>query len=254
MPDCVARGQDNTEGGARYYHKTLSLVGFGTLCDSLLRLREAYADGSVDALLAATERSFEDAALLRRRLQEATDRFGHSDAADAFAAALAEDLAGVSRGIRTAKGVEWCTSLFTYHLFRSFGERCGATPDGRLAGEPLSRQMNMAALPAPTAAALSLSKLSDADFHDVGILDLTMPLQSFNEEETRKTLAGFLRTCLELRIPVLQPNVVDRKTLLEERAQKGTHPDLVVRVCGYSAYYGQLPPKMQDEILARTEA
>ena len=38
----------------------------------------------------------------------------------------------------------------------------------------------------------------------------------------------------------------------EERNQKGTHPDLVVRVCGYSAMFAQLSREMQDELIART--
>ena len=35
--------------------------------------------------------------------------------------------------------------------------------------------------------------------------------------------------------------------------KKGTHPDMVVRVCGYSAVFGQLPADMQDEIISRAE-
>ena len=60
-----------------------------------------------------------------------------------------------------------------------------------------------------------------------------------------------LRTCIQLKLPVVQPNIADVQTMREEREKKGTHPDLVVRVCGYSALFGQLNEGTQDEIISR---
>ena len=249
--DCITNGRDNANGGARYNHKTLSLVGFGTLCDSLLSLRRAYKNGTAQTLFDAVFSNFEKQDALQRELTESTDRFGHSKEADDFAKELANELAEISRGIYNAQGIEWRTSLFTYDQFRSFGNRTGATPDGRLAGETFSRQMNMAKLPDLTAAALSMTYLTEADFNDVGMFDFTLPYTVDDKENTRQGLTDFIRTCLALKLPVMQPNVADVKTMREERAVKGTHPELVVRVCGYSALFGQLPDGTQDEIISR---
>ena len=38
----------------------------------------------------------------------------------------------------------------------------------------------------------------------------------------------------------------------EERDRPGSHPDLVVRVCGYSAPFAGLSRLIQDEMIART--
>lgn len=249
--DCIAAGKDLSDGGARYNHKTLSLVGFGTLCDSLLSLRRAYAAGEQDRLFAAIAADFEGEERLRRSLLSSGDRFGHSEQADEFAGALAHELAGVSRGIRNARGIEWRTSLFTYYQFKAFGQRSGATPDGRHAGEPYSRQMNMAQLPDLTAAALSMAVLTAADFNDVGMFDFALPYTVSGGDGPRRALADYIRTCIDLKLPVLQPNVADVRTMMEEREKKGTHPELVVRVCGYSALFGQLPADTQDEIISR---
>lgn len=126
--DCIEKGMDMAEGGARYYHKTLSLVGFGTLCDSLLSLNEAYQNGNLEELLNATA----------------------------------------------------CST--------------GATPDGRLSGKPLSRQMNMASPPVLTLAAKSMSVLTEADFHDVGIFDLALPMIDASHYE--EAVTDYIRTCL----------------------------------------------------------
>ena len=138
-------------------------------------------------------------------------------------------------------------------MYVPFGNRTGATPDGRLAGEVLSRQMDMAAIPAMTDAARSMAVLSDADFNDVGVFDQPLPLTVTDSDSARSALTDYIRTCIALRLPVLQFNVADVQTMREERAQKGTHPDLVVRVCGYSAIFGELYPVHQDEIIARAE-
>ncbi len=252
--DCVARGMDLSEGGARYNHKTMSLVGFGTLCDSLLSLKRAYENGTQAQLFHAVETDFAGNEGLQKQLWRSRDRFGHSESADEFAAKLAEDLAGVSDGIVNAHGIRWNTSLFTYYQFKRYGMRTGATPDGRKAGEALSRQMNMARLPDLTDAARSMAKLTEAAFCDVGMFDIALPFTVTDSENAGRALADYIRTCMTLKIPVLQTNVADVKTMREEREKKGTHPDLAVRVCGYSAFFGQLDAEMQDEIIARAGA
>ena len=249
--DCIGNGRDISEGGARYNHKTLSLVGFGTLCDSLLRLKDAYECGGTDQLIRAVQNNFEGCEPYRLSLQNAPDRFGHSESGNEFARTLAHDLAEVSRGIRNGCGIEWRTSLFTYYMFRNQGSATGATPDGRRAGETFSRQMNMASLPDLTTAAQAMACLTDADFNDVGMFDIALPVTVTDNEEAHRALTDYIRTCILLKLPVLQTNTADRKTMEEERRSKGTHPDLIVRVCGYSAVFGQLSPDMQDEIIAR---
>ncbi|MBR5867989.1 MAG: hypothetical protein IKZ21_00980, partial [Clostridia bacterium] len=90
-----------------------------------------------------------------------------------------------------------------------------------------------------------------AEFDDVGMLDIAIPLGE--GDHYLEIMADYIKTCIDLKIPVLQPNVVDKKLLIEERDHKGTHPDLVVRICGYSALFGVLSRDMQDEVINRTE-
>jgi len=51
----------------------------------------------------------------------------------------------------------------------------------------------------------------------------------------------------------LQINLADRQTLVEAQKHPEKYPDLMVRVAGYSAYFGDLSKEVQDEIIARTE-
>jgi pyruvate-formate lyase len=53
---------------------------------------------------------------------------------------------------------------------------------------------------------------------------------------------------------VLQTNIVRQEELIDARAHPERHPDLVVRVSGYSAYFVSLNPEIQDDIIGRTQA
>ena len=55
------------------------------------------------------------------------------------------------------------------------------------------------------------------------------------------------------RIPHIQFNVVDRETLIEAQQHPEDHPELIVRVAGFSAYFADLSKGLQDHIIARTE-
>ena len=51
----------------------------------------------------------------------------------------------------------------------------------------------------------------------------------------------------------IQFNVVTAETLHEAQAHPEKHRDLIVRVAGYSDYFCDLTPALQNEIIARTE-
>ena len=51
----------------------------------------------------------------------------------------------------------------------------------------------------------------------------------------------------------VQFNIVDAEILLDAKKHPEQYRDLVVRVSGYSSYFADLTPEMQDEIIARSE-
>ena len=50
----------------------------------------------------------------------------------------------------------------------------------------------------------------------------------------------------------IQFNVVDRAEMEDAKVNPAAHPELVVRVAGYSAYFTRLPVSIQDEVIERT--
>jgi len=51
----------------------------------------------------------------------------------------------------------------------------------------------------------------------------------------------------------IQFNVVDAETLREAQKHPDNYRDLIVRVAGYSDYFVDLTPELQEEIIRRTE-
>jgi pyruvate-formate lyase len=51
----------------------------------------------------------------------------------------------------------------------------------------------------------------------------------------------------------IQFNVVSAKTLRDAQKHPEKHQDLIVRVAGYSDYFNDLGPELQEEIIRRTE-
>jgi pyruvate-formate lyase len=49
----------------------------------------------------------------------------------------------------------------------------------------------------------------------------------------------------------LQLNCVSRDTLLDAQKHPDKYPDLIVRVCGFSAKFTSLSPEWQEEVLTR---
>jgi len=51
----------------------------------------------------------------------------------------------------------------------------------------------------------------------------------------------------------IQFNVIDADTLSEAKKHSDNYKDLIVRVAGYSDYFVDLTPELQEEIIKRTE-
>ena len=72
------------------------------------------------------------------------------------------------------------------------------------------------------------------------------------EEETKR-LVSFIRTWCDLKLWHVQFNVVNKDTLVAAKAEPMKYKDLIVRVAGYSAYFVDMSPTLQDELIGRAE-
>jgi formate C-acetyltransferase len=259
VDDCIATGRDYHEGGARYNTTYIQGVGLGTMTDALTAIRYHIYDQrtfDMNDLLRVLESDFTGDERTRQLLLNRTPRFGNDDAyADEVMTRVFEAYFNAVDGRKNTKGGEYHINLLptTCHIY--FGAVTGATPDGRLAGTPLSEGVSPvqgADRRGPTAVARSVAKMDHARTGGT-LLNQKFTPQVLATDEGLNKLVGLVRTYFTLDGHHIQFNVVDAETLRAAQDNPEEYRSLIVRVAGYSDYFCDLSKTLQDEIIARTE-
>ena len=257
--DCIARGRDYNDGGARYNTSYIQGVGIGTLTDAMSAIRKhVFEDGAfpMATLLDALAADFNGYEPLRLALANRSPRYGNDDsAADAILRRCFEAFYDAVEGRPNTKGGVYHIDMLptTCHIY--FGEVTGATSDGRRAGTPVSEGISPvqgADRLGPTAVLKSASRMDHLKTGGT-LLNLKFTPQVLANEEGVEKLAQLIRAYFRLNGHHVQFNVVSADTLREAQANPQAHRDLIVRVAGYSDYFCDLSKALQDEIIARTE-
>ena len=141
----------------------------------------------------------------------------------------------------------------TCHVY--FGSVTGAMPDGRKAGRPLSEGISPvqgADRRGPTAVIKSAAKMDHVKTGGT-LLNLKFSPGLVNTEPGLEKWAQLVRSYFRMDGHHVQFNIVRADTLRQAQADPESHRDLIVRVAGYSDYFCDLSPELQEEIIARTE-
>jgi len=252
---CIENGTDYSHGGAKYNFSTISLIGLGTLSDSLYAIKELVFEQkkvTLDELGTILKNNWEGNELLRR-LAVSLPKYGHNNIdGDGMASNFLSDFTGLLSVKTNERGGTYIPSLFVYYHFETFARCLRATPDGRKAFELISAGAapgNLKPIPDVTT---PVKSMQNVDFTMCGggsaVLDVKLPLtKSMNAE----LFAAFIRACGNYHCPTIQPNVVSQEELLDAKLHPEKHKNLIVRICGLSAYFVALTNEVQDEIIAR---
>ena len=158
-------------------------------------------------------------------------------------------------GRRNTKGGRYHINMLptTVHVY--FGSVIGATPDGRKATMPLSEGISPvqgADRHGPTAVLKSAAKMDHARTGGT-LLNQKFTPALLQDESGLDNLVHLVRSYFKLDGHHIQFNVVDAATLRAAQRNPQEYRNLIVRVAGYSDYFCDLGPALQDEIIARTE-
>jgi formate C-acetyltransferase len=259
IDDCIAKGKDYNDGGARYNTSYVQGVGIGTMTDSLSAIRKhVFDDRSITMadMLRVLDADFEGYEKTRLLLLNRTPRYGNDDDyADQVMRQVFEAFHDSVNGRPNTKGGVYRINLLptTCHVY--FGSVTGATPDGRRASTPLSEGISPvqgADRHGPTAVLKSAAKMDHVRTGGT-LLNQKFTPSLLETEQGIENLAHLVRAYCSLGGHHVQFNVVNAETLREAQAHPDQHRDLIVRVAGYSDYFCDLGRSLQDEIITRTE-
>jgi choline trimethylamine-lyase len=257
---CIERGRDMALG-TKYNILSCGGVFFANAVDCLAAIREVVylrKEATLEQVSAACKANFQGHEKLRARLL-AAPKHGNDDP-------RVDDLVKLVERLRDEPMKAICrdprdgSKFGNTHITKAGavlqGRATPATPDGRLAGTPLASSVAAAAgceRSGPTALLNSVCKLNPAKSWQSGY-QVNIRFQSSmlsvpsNREKVRAMLnAYFLKGGQEMQI-----NSIDTEMLRAAQKNPGQYPDLVVRVAGFSEFFVNLTPEMQEEIIART--
>jgi len=259
IDDCIKKGKDYHNGGARYNTNYIQGVGIGTITDSLTAIKYHVYDKktiTIEKLLDALHNNFSKYEELQKILINKTPKYGNDDDyADEILQEIFEAFFAAVDGRPTTKGGFHRINLLptTVHVY--FGNMLGATPDGRNAHEPLSEGISPvqgADRKGPTSVIKSASKIDHLRTGGT-LLNQKFTPQLLQDDEGIEKLALLIRSYFKLDGHHIQFNVVSAKTLRDAQKHPDKYKDLIVRVAGYSDYFINLGEKLQNEIIKRTE-
>jgi formate C-acetyltransferase len=255
---CIENATDSTRGGAWHNASGIQAVGVADLANSLAVIDElVFEKGLYDLeeIANACASNFNGHELLLSRARKIA-AFGNDDR-------RVDDLANrvaalfdrsVSRHTNT-RGGRWMPGFYSMTCHQGFGQRMGAMPSGRLAGRPLADGLaptDGSDLLGPTASLNSVARLDHERFGNGINLNLKFDAATVAGAEGRVALEALVRGYFAQGGMQVQINVLDPAVLEEAMHDPESHRNLLVRISGYCAYFVDLTPAMQQELIDRT--
>ena len=250
IDDCIDRGLDYNNGGARYNGALPSEAGMINVIDSLLALKslvfdkQNYAPDEFLRLLDLEDKS----------LYAAFGKCPHYGVDDDECDKLAHDFTAFFYGLykdkKCVRGGRYTPTSHQYNRHPREGKKVGPTPDGRHRGDALCDSIGALSgksTNGPTAMMLSASKLDQQSIYGCNVLNL-----SINKKFAKNSLRALIRGYMNAGGVQVQVTLTSKEDLLDALAHPEKHADLVVRVGGYSEYFNRLTPDLKRVILERT--
>ena len=143
---------------------------------------------------------------------------------------------------------------FSWARTIEYGKAVGATPNGRRAQEPISHGAN----PNPrfrtdgavTAQANGIAAVQ-CGYGNTAPLQIEFDPMISMEEGCVDRVLDLIKGHFEQGGTLININILDTDKLMEAHKDPDLHPDLVVRVTGFTAYFAALSPEFRELVVER---
>jgi len=260
LEGCLSSGRTMQDGGAVYNSGGIMGVGVAIVADSLAAIRKYIFEEkelTFDEMLEILKNDYEGYEELRARLENDHSKYGNDiEKVDILARDSGRAFCNSIQSRMTTRNGPYHGALFSVSMYIPQGEVLGATPDGRKAGVMLSDGVSPTQnrdTHGPTAAMKSVARLDHSLCYNGTLYNMKFTPDFFDTLARREKFIGMIDAYFQMGGFHVQFNVVSRETLEDAKVNPLQHRDLIVRVAGYSAYFIELDPFVQDEVIARTE-
>lgn len=255
----VEKGRDASHGGVEFYDLCVDAAGLATVADAFGAVEQRVeTEGRLtwEELLRLLDSDWAGEDGERARLMmRAVPRFGSGGSrADAYGRNIAATFTRLVKERPTPHGFTMIPGIFSWAANIVMGRDVAATPNGRHAKAPISHGPNpdpgFRRDAAPTALALTVAAVQPGYGNTAPMQIELDPGLSKNRGDIDKVV-DLITTHFDLGGTQINMNILDKKAVLEAHADPSTHPDLVVRVTGFSAFFASLSPEMRQIVVDR---
>lgn len=258
--NCVDDGIDAYAGGAKYNNSSINAFGIATAVDSLIAIKKAVYEEkrfSLNELSGILRKNWQDNDKLRLFFQKNYPKYGNNiTEVDELMTDLTGFITSYINKKPNGRGGLFRCGMFSIDWIIPFGANTGATPDGRSAGEPFSK--NMCAVisrdkEGVTSLINSVTKIDYTKVPNGTVLDLMLHPTAVEGEEGIIALSGILKTYMQQGGFALQYNILNPETLKAAQENPEQYSNLQVRLCGWNVYFVNLSREEQNEFIKQAE-
>lgn len=255
---CIERGLSLDEGGAVFNYGCVETAGAAVVSDSLLAIKKlVFEKGMIsrETLEAALCANFEGFEKERLMLQNLSPKYGNDNReADEMAQKVLQSFWTEIKKYKSVRGNVFTGACSLLSSGVTYGEWTWATPDGRLKGEPLGNSIG----PKPgndkhglTAMLSSCQKLPLKFGLGGTTCNVMIPTSIMRTPAEKEKIADLMNAFLKNGGQLAQITTACLQDLIEARENPSSHPDLIVRVGGFSIRFCELSDTEKDEIISR---
>lgn len=261
LSPCAQSGVDAFAGGAKYNNSSMAIGSVATLADAIYAVKKWVFDEKRltftqlrDILLSDWEGQEE----LRLQMQRMPEKYGNNiDAVDRIAADISAFCAERINGRPNARGGIFKAANFTIDHCFTYGRKTMATPDGRKAGEPLSK--NFSAVTGMdrkglTALIQSAAQNDASLFPNGTVLDFVLHPSAVVGEDGLDAFLALVKVYFAKGGFAMHGNVFRAEELKAAQVHPEKYANLQVRVCGWNVFFVNLSKAEQDAFIKQAEA
>lgn len=256
----LKKGADAYQSGVKFNNSALLNCGFASLVDAVMAVKEFVYDKkdvtleTLSAALAADWKGFED---LHTKVVKSLRKYGNDDAeTDRYAEAMSAYFASKVNNRPNARGGVYKAIMHTAMEFVWEGEKTGATPDGRYAGDEISKNGSPSVgmdREGVTALIKSALKARPYTYCESFCVDVMLHPTAVSGDEGLEIMKSLLFMYMKNGGQTVQFNVFNTETLRDAQKRPEKYQNLQVRVCGWNVLWNNLSEKEQNAYITRAE-
>lgn len=261
LEECVKNGKDAYAGGAKYNNTSINAFGIADAVDSIMAIKKVVYEEkrlNLDEFAQVLRQNWSGNEELRLMCKNHYPKYGNNmQEADEVMLELTRYITSCINNKPNNRGGVYRCGLFSIDWYNGFGKVTGALPDGRLASEPISKNLNAVIgqdKGGVTSLINSVTKIDYTQTPNGVVLDLLLHSSVTKGREGLCAMLGVLKTYMESGGLGIQINALNPEILKNAQAQPEKYRNLQVRLCGWNVYFVNLSKREQEEFIKMSEA